>query len=178
MVKSLPAVRETWVRSLDREDPLEKEMATHSSILVWKIPWMQEPSQLQSMGLQRVGHDWATSLSLSPFQLKTKLKHYPPTSTRAGPWVRQVGGGGVGTIYPNFLSTIHQVFQNKFLFEPQQAKKKKKDTTCQPFCDLAPIYREYLLCLFIFSHHELQSSIFSCFRCFLTGEMCLEASPL
>ena len=125
MVKSLPAVRETWVRSLDQEAPLEKEMATHSSILVCKIPWMQEPSQLQSMGSQRVGHDWATSLSLSPFQFKTKLKHYPPTSTRAGPWVRQVGGGGVGTIYPNFLSTIHQVFQNKFLFEPQQAKKKK-----------------------------------------------------
>ena len=57
MVKSLPAVRETWVRSLDREDPLEKEMATHSSILVRKIPWMQELSQLQSMGSQRVGHD-------------------------------------------------------------------------------------------------------------------------
>ena len=57
MVKSLPAVRETWVQSLDREDLLEKEMATHSSILVWKIPWMEEPGQLQFMGLQRVGHN-------------------------------------------------------------------------------------------------------------------------
>ena len=57
MVKSLPAVQETRVRSLDREDPLEKEMANHSSILVWKVPWMEEPGQLQSMGLQRVGHD-------------------------------------------------------------------------------------------------------------------------
>ena len=57
MVKSLPAVRETWVRSLDREDLLEKEKATHSSILVWKIPWMEEPGQLQFMGLQRVGHN-------------------------------------------------------------------------------------------------------------------------
>ena len=57
MVKSLPAVQETRVRSLDREDPLEKEMANHSRILVWKVPWMEEPGQLQSMGLQRVGHD-------------------------------------------------------------------------------------------------------------------------
>ena len=57
MVKSLPAVQETRVGSLDREDPLEKEMANHSSILVWKVPWMEEPGQLQSMGLQRVGHD-------------------------------------------------------------------------------------------------------------------------
>ena len=62
-VKHLPAMRETRVRSLGREDPLEKEMATHSSILAWKIPWM-EPGRLQSMGLQRVRHDWVTSLSL------------------------------------------------------------------------------------------------------------------
>ena len=53
MVKSLPAVREAWVQSLDQEDPLEKETATHSSILVWKIPWIEEPGQLQSMVLQR-----------------------------------------------------------------------------------------------------------------------------
>ena len=51
-VKRLPAMRETWVRSLGREDPLEKEMATHSSILVWKIPWTEEPGRLQSMGSQ------------------------------------------------------------------------------------------------------------------------------
>ena len=52
-----PAIQETWVRSLGWEDPLEKEMATHSSILVWKILWTEEPRGLQSMGLQRVGHD-------------------------------------------------------------------------------------------------------------------------
>ena len=57
MVKNLPAVQETWVRSLDWEDPLEKEMATHSSILAWKISWTEEPGGLQSMGSQRVGHD-------------------------------------------------------------------------------------------------------------------------
>ena len=52
MVKRLPAMQETWVRSLGREDPLEKEMATHSSTLTWKIPWMEETGRLQSMGLQ------------------------------------------------------------------------------------------------------------------------------
>ena len=56
-VKRLPAVRETWVRSLGWEDPLEKEMATHSSTLAWKIPWTEEPGGLQSMGSQRVVHD-------------------------------------------------------------------------------------------------------------------------
>ena len=57
MVKRLPTVWETWVRSLGQEDPLEKEMATHSSIFAWKAPWMEEHSRLQSMASQRVGHD-------------------------------------------------------------------------------------------------------------------------
>ena len=57
MVKSLPAMWETQVRSLDWEDPLEKEMETHSSTLAWKIPWIEEPGMLQSMGSQRVRHD-------------------------------------------------------------------------------------------------------------------------
>ena len=57
MVKSLPAMQETWVRSLIWEDPLEKGMATHSSILAWEIPWREKPGGLQSMGLQRVGHN-------------------------------------------------------------------------------------------------------------------------
>ena len=55
-------MQETRVRSLGWEDPLEKEMVTHSSILAWRIPWMEEPGRLRSMGSQRVGHDWATSL--------------------------------------------------------------------------------------------------------------------
>ena len=54
MVKNLPAMQETWVRSLDQEDPLEKEMATFSSIFAWRIPWTEEPSGLQSTGSQRV----------------------------------------------------------------------------------------------------------------------------
>ena len=56
-VKNLPAVPETRVLSLGQEDPLEKEMATHASTLAWKIPWMEEPGRLQSLGSQRVGHD-------------------------------------------------------------------------------------------------------------------------
>ena len=57
MLKNLPAMQETWVQFLGREDPLEKEMATHSSILAWEIPWIEEPGRLQSIGLQRVRHD-------------------------------------------------------------------------------------------------------------------------
>ena len=56
-LKHLPGIQETWVRSLGREDPLEKEIATHSSTLAWKIPWREEPGRLQSMGSQRVGND-------------------------------------------------------------------------------------------------------------------------
>ena len=63
-VKYLSTMWETWVRSLGQEDRLEKEMAIHSSTIAWKIPWTEEPGRLQSMGSQRDGHDWTTSLSL------------------------------------------------------------------------------------------------------------------
>ena len=61
-LKRLPAMQETWVRSLDQKDPLEKEMATCSSILAWRIPWTEEAGRLQSTGSQRVRHDRTTSL--------------------------------------------------------------------------------------------------------------------
>ena len=64
MVKHLPTMWETWVRSLGWEDLLEKEMATHSSTLAWKILWKEEPGRLPSMGSQRVGHDSVTSLKI------------------------------------------------------------------------------------------------------------------
>ena len=68
-VKNLPPIRETWVRSLGGEDPLEKKMATHSNTLVWKIPWMKEPGRLQSMGWQRVRQTeqlhWSTGQTLA-----------------------------------------------------------------------------------------------------------------
>ena len=57
MVKNPPAMQEKWVQSLGQEDPLEKEMKTHSNILAWRIPWTEEPGGLQSMGSQRVRHD-------------------------------------------------------------------------------------------------------------------------
>ena len=60
-VKCLPAIQETWVQSLGWEDTLEKEIATHTSILAWRIPWIEEPGGLQSMGSQRVRHNWATN---------------------------------------------------------------------------------------------------------------------
>ena len=61
-VKNQPAMQETKVWSLGQEDPLEKEMATHASILIWEIPWIEEPGELQSMGLHRVRHDWTTNI--------------------------------------------------------------------------------------------------------------------
>ena len=57
MVMYLPVMQETWVQSLDRDDPLEKRMAIHSSTLAWRIPWTEKPGRLWSMGLQRVGHN-------------------------------------------------------------------------------------------------------------------------
>ena len=76
-LKRLPAMRETWVRSLGWEGLQEKETATHSSILAWRIPWTEEPGGLQSTGSQRVGHDWATSLTpLTPHDktIKTQIE--------------------------------------------------------------------------------------------------------
>ena len=78
MVKRLSAVQETRVRSLGWEDPLQKEMAVHSSILAWKIPWTEEPGGLQSMGLPTVRYDWATSL----FTFKAILKIFPSLGTK------------------------------------------------------------------------------------------------
>ena len=65
MAKDLPAMQEIWVRSLGREDPLEKEMTTPSSILAWRIPCIEETGGIQSMGSQRIRHDWATEHTCS-----------------------------------------------------------------------------------------------------------------
>ena len=71
---------ETWVWSLGREDPLEKEMATHSSTLAWKILWMEHPGRLQSMGWQRVGHNWATSLGVVGWEEELGVGSLPQLS--------------------------------------------------------------------------------------------------
>ena len=65
MVKKLPSMQETWVQSLCQVDPLQKEMATHSRILAWRIPWTEEPGGLQYMGLQRVRNDRVTNFLLA-----------------------------------------------------------------------------------------------------------------
>ena len=75
MVKRLSTMRETWVQSLGREDPLEKEMAIHSSAIAWKIPWTEEPDRLQSTGSQRVGHDFTFTFRAS---LVSQLEKNPP----------------------------------------------------------------------------------------------------
>ena len=73
MVKILPSLQETWVRSLGWEDPLEEGMATHSSILAWRIPWTEEPGGLQCMDLERVGHDLATNVSLHSIGINDRM---------------------------------------------------------------------------------------------------------
>ena len=80
-VKRLSTMRETQVQSLDSEDPLEKETAIHSSTIAWKIPWTEEPGRLQSVGSQRVGHNWATSCSGSVLEMWI-LNHW---TTREAP---------------------------------------------------------------------------------------------
>ena len=79
MVKNLPAMWEIWVGSLGQEDPLEKGMAVHSSILAWRIPWTEEPGGLRSMGSQRVGYDWATNTHTQTHITHTTHRHTATT---------------------------------------------------------------------------------------------------
>ena len=74
-VKHLPAMQETWVWSLVQEDPLEKEMATHSSILAWRISWTQDSGGLQSTGSQRVGHNWGNDKECSNYFTTALISH-------------------------------------------------------------------------------------------------------
>ena len=90
-VKHLSTMRETWVRSLGWEDPLEKEMAIHSRTIAWKIPWTEEPGRLQSMGSQRVRHNWVTSLihSLTGASLVAQLVKNLPAMQET--WAQSLG---------------------------------------------------------------------------------------
>ena len=85
LVKNLPAMQETRVRFLDQEDPLEKEMATHSSILAWRISWPEEPPGLQSMGSQRTGPDWACTHA--NHSVKNRLLSIPFDQNFLHPWL-------------------------------------------------------------------------------------------
>ena len=82
MGKNPPAMQETWVQPLGQEDPLEEGMATHSSILAWRIPWTQEPCGLQSMGSQRQGHDWVTNSFFSKRVTRYFTKEYVQMANR------------------------------------------------------------------------------------------------
>ena len=98
-LKHLPPMRETWVWSLGQEDPLEKEMATHSSILAWRIPWTEEPGGLQSTGSQRVGHDWVTLLTYFVVR-NLPINAGDVRDTDSIPGSGRSPGGGHGNIPP------------------------------------------------------------------------------
>ena len=94
MIKNLSSMRETWVRSLGQEDPLEKGMATYSSILSWRIPWTEEPGRLQSMGSQRIGHDWATNtLTVCTSHCRP---YFPLCALRTGTGRQHASGSSTG----------------------------------------------------------------------------------
>ena len=108
-VKRLPAMQETWVWSLGQEDLLEKEMATHSSTLAWEIPWMEKPGRLQSTGSQRVGHDWATSLSLYTITIPWLFGRMDEKGhTESTEWHRQslLLPSQLGGVWEAFLCTV------------------------------------------------------------------------
>ena len=99
LVKNLPAMQETQLRSLGQEDPLEKKIATHSSILTWRIPWTEEPGGLKSMGSQRVRHDFLP-FSSRPYSFKLYVEASissgkPSWDLGRDPFLRLHGGGGL-----------------------------------------------------------------------------------
>ena len=112
MEKYLPAMQETRVPSLGWEDTLEKEMATHSSTLAWKIPWTEEPGRLQSIGLQGVGHDWATPLS-----------HYDYTVEMTS---RFKGLDLIDRIPEEIWAEVHGIVQDTVIKNIPKKKKCKK----------------------------------------------------
>jgi len=112
---------ETLVQSLGWEDPLEKEMATHSSILAWRIPWTEEPSGLQSVGLQRVGHDWMTNIFTGDIILLSSGAIYQSTCFRHSKWLEILTWG----LYLMSMKDEHE--RHKFLgggFLPREPEWK------------------------------------------------------
>ena len=125
-VKRVPIVRETQVQSLGWEDPLEKEMATHSSTLAWKIPWTEEPSRLQSMGSQRVRRDWANSLHFTSVNTQWILVSFPNERIKVVPLALE---------YPTQISMValdHMVIlsQRKSLLRSLWWCRGREDPTC------------------------------------------------
>ena len=109
MVKCLPAMWETWVRSLGGEDPLEKEMATHSSILTWEIPWTEEAGGLESMGSQRVRNNWVTNFHFQGKWIRRRMKKCRrEQSTHWAHWLQTIL---MATVHPSCPLSSHRPSQ-------------------------------------------------------------------
>ena len=102
MIKNLLAMEEIWVWFLGQEDPMEEEMATHSSILAWRIPWTEEPVQLQAMVSQRVGHDWMTNSFVFTVFYRISVKYLNSVSSPEDLWCLQ------SNLYP--CKAIHEFY--------------------------------------------------------------------
>ena len=135
MVKHLPIMWETRVWSLGQEDPLEREMATHSSTLAWKILWVEEPGRLQFMGSQRVGHDWVTSLSLSVFP---SIRVFSSESALCIRWPK----------YWSFSFSISMILWGTQTFSPWHHVNAK---TC---FDVVKCIGLFFSCIWVLSHSE------------------------
>ena len=122
-------MRGTWFRSLDREDPLEKEMATHSGTLAWKIPWMEEPSRLQSIGLQRVRHDWGTSLHLTSLQCRENRVQFSLSNSWVTLWTHNCHFGSKKVTGKVQLKELHfEQMWNNYSSSPLQNFKNALNT--------------------------------------------------
>ena len=125
-VKRLPPMQETRVRSLGWEDPLEKEMATHSSTLAWKIPWTEKPGRPQSAGSQRVGHNWATSLHYEYSQWKWWNSSWAISNPKR--WCCESAALNMSANLEN--SSGHRTGKDQFSFQSQRkAMPKNAQTT-------------------------------------------------
>ena len=126
VVKNLPMVQEMRVQSLGRGDPLEKGMATHSSILAWRIPWTEEPGRLHSIGSQRAGHDWVTSSSLwGTCSASLPLSDDRPKHAAGGHPFRGRGGTEAGE--GNRSSKRRKGRQKRERRRREASKKEKKE---------------------------------------------------
>ena len=118
MVKNSPAMQETWIQSLGWEDPLEKGIANHSIILAWRIPWTEEPDQLQSIVSQRVGDDWATNTHnfRQSFPQRTTKKSVNLLSTLFHCWIPKWTRGPIDSL----ASLLSWLFMDhlEFAFKP------------------------------------------------------------
>ena len=119
-LKRLPEMWETRVQSLGREDALEKEVATHSSTLAWRIPWREEPGRLQSMGSQRVGHDWATSLHFFTSKGQFSSVQFSCVWLFATPWIaaRQASLSITNSLSSLRLTSSHLILYCPLLLLP------------------------------------------------------------